>query len=180
MKPFSEYPAPILTSKFLVGGKTCGDCWHFSNGLNCGGTGNTQAKVNYCFKREKMFTETEPLMVAGLVEQPASVTFQQPKEILAGNKDELHLHALLERAEYRCECVADLCKRHPGRCETLHKAKGGNTVFLIQPKDFKKPHSMENDRVMCAPCCSANTIAKMSVPKKKRIVKENMNQQTIF
>ena len=173
------YIPPMPNTKKLPPGKSCGQCWNFEKGLNCGGSNSTRSYTDYCYRSTNRFTELEPMTVEST---PAQRTFAQSKleEFFGGNEMERLLHATLVRAEYRCECDATICKRHTGRCETRHVVAGGKTVFLLQPKNFKKPHSLENDQVMCAPCANACTINKMSVPKKKRNVKENPNQQTIF
>lgn len=135
--------------------------------------------MDYCYKSKNMFTESQQTIVESTPSQRSWLQSVMEAKF-SGSKEELHLRELLVRASYQCECVGDLCKNHDGRCQTLHVAKGGDSPLLIQPRDFKKPHSMENDQVMCAPCANACTLTKMSVPKKKRKRQENPDQQTII
>lgn len=173
------YIPPSLNTKKLQHGKKCGMCWHFSNGMNCGGNNHTRDYVDYCYKSTNQFTEKEVLIVESTPEQ-ATYMQRNMETFFAGNKEEILLHELLTRANYQCECSGKICKHHTGRCDTKHVKDGGKSPFLMQPRDVKKPHSLENDQVMCAKCANANTIAKLSVPKKKRKVQENPNQQTII
>jgi hypothetical protein len=97
-----------------------------------------------------------------------------------GNKDELVLRSVLERASYQCECDGSLCKAHPGRCGTLHVKRGGRSPLLLQPRDAKKSHSLENSSVMCAPCATACTVNRMNFGKKKRKKQQDDGQLSII
>lgn len=178
--PKSLMPQQVNTRK-LPQGKACGDCWHFSHGRVCGPTGqrNTQVGVDYCQYQLNHFTEAPELITITITEENQN-RLSDSGVVFVGNKDELLLHELLVRAKYQCECKGVMCSLHKGRCGTLHKAAGGSTVLLMQPRNFKKANSLENSEVMCVACCSANTITKMSVPKKKKKMQENPNQTTII
>jgi hypothetical protein len=154
--------------------------------------------TNYCHWPENRYTES-PLEATGFVLGLAAgklatektkfeeIVFDegyrfQPliEQAFVGGDEEVTLRAILTRAEYRCECDGVLCKNHQGRCGVIHVSKGGPSPFLLQPKDIKKKHSLENSQAMCAACCTANTVSKMTVPKKKRKAKTDERQMSII
>lgn len=177
------FSPPKVGTRVIPDGKTCGNCWNFTHGRKCGDGGPklTSRQTNYCQYSGNYFSETPEIVLTPVTDEAYSELKQAGADVhFAGSKDELLLHSLLVRAKYQCECAGTICKKHAGRCTVMHKAAGGATVFLVQPKNFKKANSLENSQVMCVACAGECTLTKMSVPKKKRKTVENPDQQLII
>lgn len=186
-KPFDfAYPFdPNPNRKKLPPEKNCGMCWHLDNGLKCRTSKGVVTNRNlgtfsdYCHWPQNHFTEVE-------VEfgEPAAVTKVDMKDVsdptFAGKKDEVTLRLVLERAGYQCECDGKLCRTHDGRCGTMHVKAGGKTPLLLQPKDAKKSHSLENSSAMCAPCATACTVNRMNIKRKSKNKQQNDGQLSII
>jgi hypothetical protein len=188
-KPFDfMYPPPSTKSRVIPGGKDCSACWHFEKGLNCRNTKGVSLGghrwTTYCHWPDNHFTTeiptSEQMDAAGDDSQMERAITTIEKQQFIGNKDEMVLHMVLNRAEYQCECDGILCKAHKGRCSTLHVKRGGKSPLLLQPKDAKKSHSIENSSAMCATCATNCTMSKMGIEKKKKKVKQNEGQMSII
>lgn len=159
-------------------------------------------QTDYCHWPENLFTETEPekkiepdhwLKMAQIeweerrmrkstfiiFDEASNINETDFKSIFAGKKDEVVLHQILERARYQCECDGIICKGHKGKCQTNHVKFGGKSPLLLQPKDPKKAHSMENSKAMCAACATANSINLFNLDKKKKKAMQDKNQISI-